>query len=114
MTELTTDRPDIPLLDKITAANMADTLHKRYPNHLWAVNVNGKQGIATIYNLMLSGQYGFILHLDAPCSATEWDKMITRAGGEILERFEQPRGKADLMRLVGVPTDMAGRSIFLT
>jgi hypothetical protein len=110
---LATETPDIPILDKVMAANMADTLHKHFPGHPWAVNVNGKQGIATVYNFLLSGQMGYILHLDAACSATEWDRMVMRAGGEILERYRQKRARANLEALVHVETDFAGRSIFL-
>lgn len=110
---IVTDRPDIPLIDKIMAGGMAETLHKHYPNHLWAVNVNSKGGIATVYNMMLSGQMGYILPLDVAWSATEWEKMVMRAGGEILERYRQQRAKANLEELVNVPSDAAGRGIYL-
>ena len=87
VTEMSTDRPAIPILDQITAANMADTLHKHYPNYRWAVFVSSEQGIAKVYNLDLTGQHAWVLHLDVMFSATDWDRRIMRAGGEILERY---------------------------
>ena len=111
VTELTTERPDIPILDQITAANMADTLHKHYPNYRWAVFVSGEQGIAKVYNLDLTGQHAWVLHLDVMFSATDWDRRILRAGGEILERYRLARTRFDLDRWMSLPTDFAGRIV---
>ena len=55
--------------DGISAAGMllvkrtAETLHKHYPGHLWAVNINEEGGIMTVMNLALSGKWGFMLKL---------------------------------------------------
>ena len=107
--DIVTDRPAIPILDQITAANMADTLHKHYPNYRWAVYVSGEQGIAKVYNLDLTGQHAWVLHLDVMFSATDWDQRIMRAGGEILERYRLDRARFDLDRWMALPTDFAGR-----
>ena len=56
--DVTTDTPDLPANDLIMAKDMADTLNTHYPGHLWAVNVDGKQGMADIRNLALSGDWG--------------------------------------------------------
>jgi hypothetical protein len=107
--ELITDAPQAAINDFVMAKNMADTLHKHYPKHIWAVTCEGDRGIATIRNLSLSGDWGFILHLDAQYSASHWDRKVINAGGEILERFRVARTVANFDQLAALPTDIAGR-----
>lgn len=106
---VTTDRPDLAANDLVMAKNMAETLHRQYPGHLWAVSVDGKQGIADVRNLALSGTWGFRLKLPAIYSASEFDREVMRAGGELLERHRVARRKADPDQLNHLPTDFAGR-----
>ena len=61
-------------LDMATAKDYADALNTAYPGHLWAVNVQGEQGIVTIHNLMLSGKYG--------C----WQRAVGAFGSSVLAR----------------------------
>lgn len=77
---------DLGANDFVMSKNMAEKLHQHFPNHLWAVTCEGKQGIATIRNLGLSGKYGFVLHLSR-LNNDPGMKCVLRAGGEILERF---------------------------
>lgn len=111
MVELDAGNAQIEALDFNTAKNMAETLHKAYPGHLWAVTCEGAKGIATIRNLSLSGEWGFILHLKDVYSASSWDKTLIAAGGEILERFRLARGVANQEQIAMVPNDFSGRSI---
>jgi hypothetical protein len=72
---------------EVLAKNVGEHLHRKYPGHLWAVNVAG--GVVTVQNLYLSGRWGFRI------MESEIDpdyKIITRAGGEILERYRLSRG----------------------
>lgn len=107
--DLTTDTPDIPVNDLVMAKNMADDLHKAYPGHLWAVSVDGKQGVATIRNMALDGAWGFYLNLPKIAwSAASLTREVRRLGGELLERYRVHRGKADAEELAYLPVNRAG------
>ena len=98
-------------LDMALAKDYADALNTAYPGHLWAISVQGAQGIATIHNLMLSGKYGYLLHLNKRYSASEARKAVVMAGGEILERFKVSRGRMDEGKMNAMPVDFAGNPI---
>lgn len=91
MIELT-GNPNVETLDYLTARQMAETLHKHYPGHLWAVTCEGLKGIATVRNLRLSGNWGFIIKL-RDLNADPGMKEVIRAGGELLERYRVARGR---------------------
>lgn len=97
--------------DMTLAKNCGDTLLKHYPNHLWAVNV--AKGIISVKNMSLSGTWGFIIKTGEIFSATQLDKLLMRAGGEILERYKMTRtplnGGRTADKLLALPTDFAGR-----
>ena len=67
-----------------TAKNVAEHLEKKYPGWLWAVHV--MDGVAVVKSMRLSGNWGFVLHED---KIDNDYKAVTRAGGEILERYRQ-------------------------
>ncbi len=94
-----TENPDIEGADETMAKNMAEALHKHYPGQLWAVTCSGKTGVATIRNLALSAHWGYVIKL----KNLKYDhdgKLVMRAGGEILERFQVARAKGvDLERI---------------
>ena len=98
-------------LDIHMAKMIGEALHAAYPGHLWAINVRGDQGIVTIHNLMLSGVWGYTLHLDKRYSASETIAAAKRGAGEILERFNVARGNADMERLGHMETDFRGHVI---
>lgn len=106
---LVTDAPQVNARELVLAKQMADTLHKHYPGHLWAVSVSEAQGMADIRNLMLSGNWGFRLKLADHYTASDWDKQVRTAGGELLERYRIARARADNEALAFLPTDFAGR-----
>jgi hypothetical protein len=103
------DVPDIPVNDLIMSKNMADTLHKHYPEHRWAVCVEGANGIAKVYHLDTSGSKAYILDLASIYSSSSFDRDLIKAGGEILERHRLARGRFNLDRWENLPTDFAGR-----
>ena len=74
--------------DYTTAKNVAEHLEKKYPGWLWAVNT--MDGVVTVKSMLLSGNWGFVLHED---KLDNDYKAVTLAGGEILERYRQHRGK---------------------
>ena len=66
------------------AKNVAEHLEKKYPGWLWAVHV--MDGVVVVKSMRLSGNWGFVLHED---KIDNDYKAVTRAGGEILERYRQ-------------------------
>ena len=98
-------------LDISQAKVIAEALNDAYPGHLWAVNVRGDVGIATIHNMMLSGQWGYVLHLDKRYSASETVAAAKRGAGEILERYNVARGRINHDHMATMETDFAGRVI---
>lgn len=109
MEGLLTHAPAIGANDEVMAKEMADALHQAYPGHLWGVNVNSKQGIASVRNFHLSGNWGFLLHLPPIYSASEWKKRVLMGGGELLERYRQSRGRIRPDHIESHPVDFAGR-----
>ena len=73
--------------DHMMAKNVAEMLEKKYPGWLWAVSVD--KGLVTVKSMMLSGNWGFILHENKIDNDL---KSVVKAGGEILERYNQHRG----------------------
>lgn len=106
-----TASPDVAALDFNTAREMAEVLHSAYPDHLWAVTCEGEKGIATVRNLSLSGQWGFILKLREMYTSSDWKKRVLVAGGELLERYKLRRGAADAAAIADLKTDFSGRIV---
>jgi hypothetical protein len=78
-------------VDMGIAKDIAETLMKHYPGHLWAVYVKG--GVAIIKALNISSLWGYVLKLrDITHDVGSRNKDVMRAGGEILERAHQLRG----------------------
>jgi len=90
---------------------MAELLYKHYPDHLWAVTVESDQGIATVRNLRLSGNWGFILKLRDVVSHKELKRRVLLAGGELLERYKLSRGKFNVDEYLSLPTNFTGNII---
>ena len=98
--------------DMILAKEIADILNTHYPKWLWAVNVDGRNGVANVQNLMLHGQMGYVLKLVNIYSASEFRRDVIRAGGEILERFRANRGRLDEAQYAQLETNFAGDFVF--
>jgi hypothetical protein len=79
---------DFNVHDYTLAKNVAEHLEKKYPGWLWAVHV--MDGVVGVKSMRLSGNWGFILHEE---KIDKNYKVVTNAGGEILERFRQQRGQ---------------------
>ena len=92
--------------DMDEAKRIHDKLTKHYPGHMWAVNVN--QGVAFIKNLMLSGNWGFIIKLK---DIDNDYKKVIQAGGEILERYNVSRGRLKEQEILNLDRDFALRPI---
>lgn len=106
-----TGTPDVAALDVNMARDMAETLHAAYPGHLWAVTCEGDKGIATVRNLALAGNWGFVLKLKEISTASDWKRKVIQAGGELLERFRLRRGEADSAAIASLNHDFKGMTI---
>lgn len=95
------------IADLDTARSIAETLHRHYPGHLWAVHASGETGIATIHNLRLSGRWGFVIRL-LELQQDPGLRMVVRAGGELLERWALSRGPLQEQEMENRPRDLRG------
>ena len=75
------------------AKAIAEFLQNHYPGHGWYCAVEG--GVAKIQALSCSGRKGFMLRLFDIDTPDTFRRELIHAGGEMLERFYQPRGRAD-------------------
>lgn len=82
----------IQINEQKIAHQIGETLNEHYPGHAWCVEVQLLQGVASIRNLNLSGEWGFMLHLDKLLQDPT-PKPIINAGGELLERYNISRGE---------------------
>ena len=99
----------VAVLDFNMARDMAEALHAAYPGHLWAVTCEGEKGIATVRNMALVGDWGFVLNLHEMSSASDWKRRVVMAGGEVLERFKLSRGAASQDAIADLKMDFTGR-----
>ena len=91
------------LNELLLSKKVGEHLNKHYPGHLWAVHVRG--GVVMVQNLLLSGKWGFILKekdLDPDL------KMVMRAGGELLERYNVSRGRLSNASMANVKKSNTG------
>jgi len=101
MSNIILERPEIhiPAADDLSLATRAcELLDKQYPGYLWEVRLDENGGVLVIINKslneFLSGtymNYGYTLHLSTVYNDPSL-LCVMRAGGEILERADQPRG----------------------
>jgi hypothetical protein len=70
--------------------NVAESLHKKYPGHLWAVSIQG--GMIIIKNLAISHTHGMAVKLTSYYADPRNHKVIMMAG-ELLERAHLKRGR---------------------
>ena len=90
------DMCELDAAERALAECMGKILQSHYPKpktiqFWWAVHINSLSGIVTIYNLALSGDHAFVLHLDKLTTPNDVRKLTMMAGGEMLERYDLPR-----------------------
>jgi len=86
------------------AKNVAEHLEKKYPGWLWAVHV--MDGTVVVKSMRLSGNWGFVLHEDKIDNDYH---AVTRAGGEILERYRQKTNGFNQDRYMDLTMDNRGQ-----
>lgn len=77
------------------AKRIGERLHLHYPGHPWYVEVEHAQGIAKVSIPSLMGWTSYyVIHLSRLAVDPNMTE-VTKAGGEILERYRIPRNKYD-------------------
>ena len=73
------------------AKRYGEALEKHYPGWWWTINPDETGGVMYIYCLRLSGEWGYVIKTgDVQNDAHEKEAIM--AGGEILDRYNIPRG----------------------
>lgn len=94
--------------DEVRAKEIGDILTQHYPNYLWMVFVNMHEGLVEIACGHLGANRVFRIKMNGQGSAEARRKEIIRAGGEILERFNQPRTGFDPDHYNALERDVRG------
>ena len=89
--------------------NVADTLYKHYPGHLWAVGPSNDYSMLAILNEALSNKYGMWIRVN---DIDPEYKNIMRWAGELLERAKVTRGAANEEELASLERDHLGEVRF--
>jgi len=105
------DSADLTTNDTVTSKNVLDCLHKHYPDHRWAVECDGFKGVCNIFCGELSMQWGFVLKLSRIYGDTHLN-CVKRAGGELLERWRQRRGRMIPEHIEAAPQLVNGFPVF--
>lgn len=92
------------------AMNVAEYLQGVYPDHQWACNCDLNGGVVHIYNLNLSGKWGFLMKVKDVVE-DGWKKKIMQAGGELLERYRMSRGRFKQAQYEALNVDKFGNHI---
>jgi len=82
-----------------------EALEKHYPGWWWMINPDQEGGVMYIYSLRLSGEWGYTIKTGEVENDTH-EKMAIMAGGEILDRYNLPRGKYKRELLQGKMKDL--------
>lgn len=85
-------------------------LRQLYPGWNWAIQINEKGHVMHVFNLMLHDTWGYLIrHVEFEHEPSR--DVFMRAGGEILERFGQKRGRFDYGRYMAWPRDLRGKLV---
>ena len=87
-----------------------EALEKHYPGWLWTINPDQDGGVIYIYSLRISGEWGYTLKT-ADVQNDAHEKEAIMAGGEILDRYNVPRGAYKREYLQGKMVDLRNNFI---
>jgi hypothetical protein len=89
--------------------NVADTLDKHYPGHLWAVGPSNDYSMLAIWNENLSTRYGMWVRVN---DIDPEYRNIMRWAGELLERAKVSRGAMNVDEMNNIQRDSRGEAKF--
>ncbi|GAC1457366.1 MAG: hypothetical protein NVSMB70_01080 [Chamaesiphon sp.] len=87
------DNEDLEMSGK--AKQVAESLCKAYPNHLWMVGWAPGMTLVVKNMAIQDGRYGYTIDGAKSFSASDLNRMAVQAGGELLERCGVKRGAWD-------------------
>lgn len=78
--------------DLALTLQISEILEKHYPAHPWQVAVSHAQGCAFIkFPILMKADQQYVLHLAAINTANALERLVKKAGGELLEMHQMPR-----------------------
>lgn len=82
------------------ARNLIARLEANYPAFVgyWRVAVNASGGTVEVTNMMLSGRWGFLMHIN---KIDAEGRKVVRAAGELLERYRISRARSASIKVEG-------------
>lgn len=89
---------------------IGEKLHKDFPGYLWAVKADCKQGMCSVLNMSLDGEWGFYIRINEIQDDPSLKK-IRQYGGELLERFRVSRKKFNPDEVQSVERDFRNRLV---
>lgn len=98
----------ITTVDTTLRDNLLDALDRAYPafNGFWRIETSPEGSIIQVTNRLLSGKWGFIMHVTK--IDPEGKKVVMNAG-ELLERFRISRNpNMDIYSILGMERDKKG------
>lgn len=91
------------VLDAPQAKWLTEKVATKYPGYQWCVQV--RCGLVTVRNFTLAPDFGF--HIN-PKDMDNDGKVFLTMCGELLERYQQNRGRADIDAIVTAKRDIRG------
>lgn len=88
------------------AMRILEKLMSEYPGYDWHVEVNFQAEVATV-RTEFGGQWGYVLHLDKVIHDPSL-ALVRWAGGELLERYNLSRVRADQELINSLPVNARG------
>ena len=90
--EAVSDDPATLALELRLAKSLVDTVLAEYPGYVWGVEVNFAGKVATLkLPYLMQSSHCYCIHLDSVTSFPDMQKIMRKAGGELLERFRLDR-----------------------
>lgn len=108
-----TDAPEVEAANFELAKIIGDFLVKTYPGYLWRVNADIIGGIVNILCNDVSTEMGCTLMTRALTDPVAAEKLVRKAGGEILERARLHRGRMKEDEVATAQRDIRGNIINL-
>ena len=106
-----TDNAADEAANMMMAQAVSGLLLRHYPDHMWLVNADIRNGIINIFNPRVSTRYGYTVVVDDWLQERVVGNKVMLAGGEILERAGLRRGRFNPEEYAALPRNYMGEII---
>lgn len=103
-----TDSHEVELMNYELAKVIGEHLHNTYPGYLWRVNADIPNGIVNVLNFDISMEMGCTLMVADLVDPHRAEKLVKKAGGEMLERAKLFRGQMREREVLEAKRDLRG------